>query len=67
MTMEGNTSPVNNISLNFNCMDLASSVNNFQGDRGPALSYWKPAKKVATHDPLTKNKAPYDPFLGELE
>ena len=41
MTMEGITSPVNKISLNFNCMDLASSVNN-QGDRGPALSYWKP-------------------------
>ena len=67
MTMEGNTSPVNKISLNFNCMDLASSVTNFQGDRGPALSYWKPAKKVATHDPFTKNKAPNDPFLGELE
>ena len=67
MTMEGNTSPVNKISVNFNCMDLASSVNNFQGDMGPALSYWKPAKKVATHDPVTKNKAPYDPFSGELE
>ena len=67
MTMEGNTSPGNKISLNFNCMDLASSVNNFQGDMGPALSYWKPAKKVATHDPVTKNKAPYDPFSGELE
>ena len=39
MTMEGNTSPVNKISLNFNCMDLASSVNNFQADIGPALSY----------------------------
>ena len=48
-------------------MDLASSVNNFQEDRGPVLSYWKPAKKEATHDPFTKNKAPYDPFLGELE
>ena len=35
MTMEGNTSPVNKISLNFNCMDLASS-DNFQGDMGPA-------------------------------
>ena len=67
MTMEGNTSPVNRISLNFNCMDLAWSVNNFQGDMGPALSYWKPAKKVATHDPVTKNKAPYDPFSGERE
>ena len=38
MTMEGKTLPVNKISLNFNCMDLASSVNKFQGDRGPALS-----------------------------
>ena len=38
MTMEGNTLPVNKISLNFNCMDLVSSGNNFQGDRGPALS-----------------------------
>ena len=36
MTMEGNTSPANKISLNFNCMDLALSVNNFQGDMGPA-------------------------------
>ena len=35
---------------------------------GPTLSYWKPAKKKgATHDPFTKNKAPYDPLLGELE
>ena len=34
---------------------------------GPALSNWKPAKKVATHDPFTKSKAPYDPILGELE
>ena len=67
MTMGGNTSPVNKISLNFNCMDLASPVNNFQGDMGPALSNWKPAKKVATHDPVTKNKATYDPVLGELE
>ena len=67
MTMEGNTSPVNKISLNFNCMDLASSVNNFRGDMGPALSYWKLAKKVATHDPVMKNNVPYDPFSGELE
>ena len=38
MTMEGNTSPVNKMSLNFNCIYLASSVNNFQGDRRPALT-----------------------------
>ena len=44
-TMDGNTAPVNKISPNFNCMDLASSVNNFQRGRGPALSCWKPAKK----------------------
>ena len=47
-------------------MDLASSVNNFQRDMGPALSYWKPAKKSSAF-PFTKNKAPYDPLLGELE
>ena len=44
-SFDGNTSSVNKTSLNFNCMDLASSVNNFQKDRGPALSYWKPEKK----------------------
>ena len=67
-SFDGNTSSVNKISLNFNCMDLASSVSNFQRDMGLALSCWKPAKKkVAPHDPFTKNKAPYDPLLGELE
>ena len=69
MTMGGNTSPVKkSVSTSTACcMDLASSVNTFQGDMGPALSYWKPAKKVATHDPVMKNKATYDPVLGELE
>ena len=66
-SIDGNTSSVNKTSLNFNCMDPVSSVNNFQSDRGPALSYWKPAKKVVTHDPFTKNKAPSEPLLGELE
>ena len=54
-------------SLNFNHLDLAASVDNFQRDRGPASSYWKPAKKVATNDPSMKSKAPNDPIMGELE
>ena len=31
------------------------------------LSYWKPVKKVATHDPLTKNETNYDPEMVEVE
>ena len=45
MTMEGNTSPVNKISLNFNCMDLASSVNNFQGDMGARFKLLETSEK----------------------
>ena len=32
-TIDSNTSSVNKTSLNINCMDLASSVNNFQRDK----------------------------------
>ena len=44
-TVDNYTLSMNKISPNFNCIDLAFSVNKFQKDRGSALSYWKPAKK----------------------
>ena len=58
---------VTRISLNFNRMDLASSVYNFTEIRKSASSYWKPAKNVVTHDPFTKSKATSDPITVELE